>query len=242
MHGLPPEITTAQPFERGKRVPVDEVVNVRQRRHHSGGHRCVAGLPAVRVDPDHAVRQPVQPLHLATEQVGVAPLPAVRRDDDDGTAGDAALAPPVEEGLEQLAEPGAAAPVGHRCRRPPAAPPSGSRSLHLAGDAGQPGADREDLGPGSPPRRGVREPQVGVGVGLHRPADVDDQHEPARPHAALPVLEPHRFAAATQHRAHGPPRVERAAARPLRAVGSAAARPPGRSARSAGVRRRARSR
>ena len=59
------------------------------------------------------------------------------------------------------------------------------------------------------------EPEVGIGVGLHRSADVDDQHEPARPDAAATVLEAHRLAATTQHRAHRAPRVEGATARPF---------------------------
>ena len=59
--------------------------------------------------------------------VGVAALPAVGGDHDDRAAGHPALAPAVEERLQQLAEPGAAAPVGHGRRRPRPAPVDGSR-------------------------------------------------------------------------------------------------------------------
>ena len=98
-------------------------------------------------------------------------------DDDDGAAGGAALAPAVEERLEHLAEPGAAA-----TSRGSAAPRGGQRPVgvaqpHLAGHPGQPGADREHLGRGRPgAHRGVREAQERVGVGAHRPRDVDQQH------------------------------------------------------------------
>ena len=80
-------------LQRGQRVPVHEVVDVRQRRLHPGRHRRVARLPAVRVGPHHAVRQPVQPRHLLAEQRRVAALPAVGRDDDDRAAGQSRAAP-----------------------------------------------------------------------------------------------------------------------------------------------------
>ena len=76
-------------------------------------HGLVARLAAVRVDPDDAVREPVQPGHLVGEQARRPSFPAVAEDDDDGAPGHAALAPAVEERLARLAEPGAARPVRH---------------------------------------------------------------------------------------------------------------------------------
>ena len=88
--------------------------------------------------------------HLRAEQARVAALPAVGRDHHDRAAGRAALPPAVQELPQQLAQPGAAAPVrdrggdGGQRRRP------GPRLAQLAGDPGQPGAEREHLGAGRP--------------------------------------------------------------------------------------------
>ena len=106
-----------QLLERGHAVPGDEVVDRGQRRLHARGERLVARPSLVRVDPHHRVRQPPQPRHLLGEHVGAAALPAVAAHDDDGAAGGAALPPAVEEGLEHLAEPGAARPVRDRASR-----------------------------------------------------------------------------------------------------------------------------
>ena len=84
---------------------------------HAGGLGGEAVLARVRVHPHHPVGEPLQPRHLLGELGRVAALPPVAGDHDDRTAGRAALAPAVEEGLELLAEPGAAAPVGYGCTR-----------------------------------------------------------------------------------------------------------------------------
>ena len=148
MHGAasPDGRDHGQPLQRGQDVPVDEVVDVRQRRRHPGGHRRVAGLPAVRVDPDHPVRQPVQPAPSGRRAGRRRRAPSRRR-----------RPPRPRPGRRRAAPTGRGTPSAARragCRRssrarPPAtaaAPPYGSRSAHLAGDPGQPGADREDLG------------------------------------------------------------------------------------------------
>ena len=118
---------------RRQRVAGHEVVDVRQDRQHPLLHRLVARLAAVRVDPHHAVRDPVQPPHLLGQERGVAPLPAVAEDDDHGAARHAAPAPPVEEEPQRLAEAGAAGPVGHgaRRRRPARARRRGSASARV---------------------------------------------------------------------------------------------------------------
>ena len=79
--------------------------------------RLVAGQTSMRVHPDDAMGQPVQPGHLVAEQGGVTALPAVTHHDDDRAPGHPALAPPVEERLQRLAQPGTAGPVRHRLPR-----------------------------------------------------------------------------------------------------------------------------
>ena len=56
---------------------------------------------------------------------------------------------------------------------------SGSRRRELAGDAGQPGAERERLDLLASGDGGVDEPQQRPRVRLHRSADVEQEHEPA---------------------------------------------------------------
>ena len=108
--------------------PATKSSHVRQRGDHALLHRLVAGLAAVRVDPDDPVRDPVQPGHLLAEQRRVAALPAVAEHHHDRAAGQAALAPAVEEEPQRLAEPGAAGPVGHRLARRRPAPARGRGS------------------------------------------------------------------------------------------------------------------
>src|SRR3954451_16088866 len=50
--------------ERRERVPGDEVVAVRQGGDDARLDGLVAGLAAVRIDPPHAVGEPLEPLHL----------------------------------------------------------------------------------------------------------------------------------------------------------------------------------
>ena len=81
---------------------------------------------------------------------------------------------------QALAEAGAARPVGDR----PAGRGQGGVGVarrQLPGEAGEPGAEGERLDPGPADDGGVDEAQQRPGVGLHRPADVDQQHDPAGP-------------------------------------------------------------
>ena len=64
-----------------------------------------------RVGPDDAVGDPAQASHLFAEQLGPAPVPAVRDHDDRGASGQASDPPRVVEGPHALAEAGAARPV-----------------------------------------------------------------------------------------------------------------------------------
>ena len=76
-------------------------------------HRLVPGLAAMRVQPDHRVGEPGQPVHLLAEQGRVAALPAVAAHQHHRPPGHPALAPAVQVRLQYLAEPGPAGPVRH---------------------------------------------------------------------------------------------------------------------------------
>ena len=80
---------------------------------HAAGERLVGRVALERVQPDDAVGEPREPRHLLGEEFRVADLQAVRADDDDGAAGEAAVAVAVEERLQRLADPRAAVPVEH---------------------------------------------------------------------------------------------------------------------------------
>ena len=98
-----------------------------------------------RVDPHDPVGQPAQPLHLASDQRRVAPLPAVGQDHDDRAARHAAPAVAVIERLERVADPGAARPVG-RGRRGALDRALGIARAERARQAGQAGGEHERLG------------------------------------------------------------------------------------------------
>ncbi|MEA2227531.1 MAG: hypothetical protein QOF04_1161, partial [Solirubrobacteraceae bacterium] len=74
-------------LERVEAVAADEGVAERQRRRHPAGERREVAARLARIDPDDPVGEPVQPLHLAPDERGVAALPAVGDDHDDGAAG-----------------------------------------------------------------------------------------------------------------------------------------------------------
>ena len=86
-------IDPRQLLERGERVALDELVNVRQGRGHSLGQRRVAGTRLERVDPHDPVGDPVEAGHLLGEHLGLAAVPAVGEDHDDRAAGHARGSP-----------------------------------------------------------------------------------------------------------------------------------------------------
>ena len=53
-------------------MPLDERIDVRQRRRHAARERGVARRDLQRVDPDHSVGDAVEPNHLLGEHSGVA--------------------------------------------------------------------------------------------------------------------------------------------------------------------------
>ena len=196
-------ITSAELLQRGQRVALHEVVNIRQGGRHSPRQRRVAGRHLQRVHPHHPVGDPVEAGHLLGQHLGVAPVPAVGEDHDDGAAGHAPHAPLVVEPAQALAEPGAAATSRAPARRPGARARSGSRELELAGDAGEAGAEGERLDPLAAGHRGVDEAQQRPGVGLHRAGDVEQQDEPPRPLARLAVAAADRLASGPQRGVDG---------------------------------------
>src|SRR5262245_56688860 len=96
----------AQALQRvGRRVEID----MRQRGLDAGGLRRVALPSRHRVEPDNAAAAPRQRRHLAAEQCGIAGLVAVGNDHHAGARMDHAGGVPAVEGLQALADPGAAA-------------------------------------------------------------------------------------------------------------------------------------
>ena len=176
-----------------------------------------------RVDPDDAVGEPREPLHLPADLLGVAPLPAVGEDHDDGAAGHPAPAVAVVEGLQRVADPGAARPVRRRGRGPLDGA-LGAAGAQRPGEAGEPGREDERLGVRPAAGGAGQELQVGPGVGLHRARDVAQQDEPPADHPPLTAAQADRVAARAQAGAQRAAQVD-----PLRRAG-----PSG----SGGVRRR----
>lgn len=117
---------------------------------------------------------------MITEQGGITTFPAVAGDDDHRTAPRTSTSPSTDEGLDYLAQPGAARPIGHD------APRRSYRHFGLAnpqgwGDPGQSGAEGEDLDlSGEGGDHPMSEPEQGVGVRLHGPGNVEQEHHTAR--------------------------------------------------------------
>ena len=82
--------------------------------------------------------------HRLREEGGVAPLPAVRRDNDDRAARHPAAAVDAVEGVERLADAGAAGPVAHRLRGP-LERAVGVAAVEERRQVGEPRAERERL-------------------------------------------------------------------------------------------------
>src|SRR5438477_1153373 len=89
-------------FQRGERMTLDELVNVRQCRRHSARERRVARAGLQRIDPHDAERDAIQARHLLGENLGITPVPAVGEDHDDRAPGQTANAPLVVEAAHTL--------------------------------------------------------------------------------------------------------------------------------------------
>ena len=163
--------------------------------------------PTRGIDPDDAVGQAREALHLAAHELRVAALPAVREDHDHGAASHAATPVPIVERLQRVADPRPARPVGRRGGG------ALDRALRVAGgeragEAREPRREHERLGLRTAAGGAGEELQVRAGVRLHRARDVAQQHEPAAGDAPVPAREADRVAAGAQARAQRPPHVD----------------------------------
>ena len=104
-------------LERAQVVAGQEVVDVGQRGLHAGDQRAVALAAGERVRSRRRGAPPgAGAPSRSASSVGIAALPAVRGDHDDGAARQRPPAPDVVEGLQVLADARAAGPVGHGAR------------------------------------------------------------------------------------------------------------------------------
>ena len=183
-------------------MALDEVVDERQRGGHALGQRRVPGRRLQGVDPHHAVRDPSQTSHLLGERARVAAVPSVRQHHDDGATRHAAHTPCVVERAQPFAEARAPGPVGYRVRG------RGQRGIGVArgerpGQSGEAGGEGECLDAGAANDCGVQEAHERAGVGLHRPADVAQQHDATRTAGGLEEHPPHGLTAVRQRMTHG---------------------------------------
>ena len=136
----------------------------------------------------------MQALHLLAEYRRVAPIPSVGEHHHDRAARHAALAPLVVERSETVTEAGAAPVVGDPLGR------SRQRLIgvarrELAGEPGEPGAERERLDLLAAGDCGVHEADQGSCIRLHRSTHVEQQHQPAGAQTGALIVPTNRFAA-----------------------------------------------
>ncbi len=166
-------------------MAADERVDMRKGRRHAAGERSEAWRGCPRIGPDDPMRVPAERDHLAGEDARVVALPTVGDDQHYGTAGHPP--PPIEihEVAHRATDARATRPVGHQCR----CAFEREVGIGVAQRASQPSESRpehEHLGMCA----GCRTPeqvQVGAGVRLHRPGDVEKRNEATRcPSAGTP--------------------------------------------------------
>ena len=120
---------------------------------------------------------------------------------------------PAVEGLQALADPGAAAGA-LRHDREPVERARGVLLLHRVGDMGEPGVEQERLGLAKLVEHAVDEAQEHAGVHAHRAGGVEQHDEPQRLFLALPLDEVDRHAAMADIAVNGPAQIEPVAAPP----------------------------
>src|SRR5829696_4398314 len=189
----------------------DHSIKVRQTGLNTGLDRSVPRLSTMRVHPDDGVREQLELPNLLTEQLRIAPLPAITGDHHDCTARQPTAAPPAQERADHLAQPSAAGPVRYQ-------PPRCSQRLvglpHSKGgaDPGEPSANRENLDLiGHRTNDAMRQTQQRVRVRLHRTGNVDQHDDSPATYTGPPAAEPGQFAAGTQLGAQRTPQIDRAA-------------------------------
>ena len=87
---------TASCSSEASELPGQQLVGVRDRGPHAARQRRKLGVRGERVQPHQAVRAAAQAGHLGREHLGVAAVPAVGQDHDDGAAPDPAAVVAVE--------------------------------------------------------------------------------------------------------------------------------------------------
>ena len=228
--------------ERLEAVAADQRVAVLDGGEHAGRPRPrTRRAPTLRVDPDDPVGEAREALHLAADELRVAPLPAVGEDHDDGAAGHAAAAVAVVELLQRVADPGPARPVRRGRRGARWIARSGLRAASARVRRVSRVANTNASACGPAPAAQLQELQVGAGVGLHRAGDVAEHHQPAADDPAAAAGEVDRVAAGAQAAAQGPAQVDApAVVGAARGGGCGAAASRARAATSAGRAARAR--
>ncbi len=128
--------------------------------------------------------KPPQPRHLRPQQLRIPSLQPVRAQHHDRAPERRALAPPVQERLQRLADPRPALPVGHRpadLAERAVGVFRAERSRH----AREPRTEAEHLHAPARRHRGVAELHQRPRVRRHRAAHVEDQHERTAADAAV---------------------------------------------------------
>ena len=193
------------------RAGIGKRVDVRQDRLQRRRFRSEARIRRQRRHPGQVPGARGEAPDCVRHGLGVAPFQAVRDDQDDGTARGPGQARHGEEGLQGVTDAGAAVPVGDE---------AGSEAQRLlavlalegACDAGEPGADGENLDPVGGPHQSMGEAQVRVRARLHRARHVDDEQDGAPARLAAQTRQTEDLAVVADGLLHRPPQIEAGAA------------------------------
>ncbi len=150
-------------------------------RPHPAGERLVARRPGERVEPDEPVAVAAKARRLGRDERRIAAVPAVRHDDDDAARPQRPARPPQVELAERLADSRPARPVADRLgdAGEGAVPVAVAEQPRDAGEL-RPEHERLSLDRGRRRER-LDEPQQQPRVALHRPGDVAQDDDLARP-------------------------------------------------------------
>ena len=191
-------------------MPGHHRVEMGQAGQDAGLDRSVPRLASMRVGPDDRVReQPELPQLVAEEAASPRSQPSLAI-----TTIALRANPRRPHRLRKAAitSPSRVPPDQSGTSRPAAASASsGCRRRERRGDPGEPGADREDLDlAGQRPHDPVGQPEQGVGVGLHRAGDVDQQHDPPGAYAGPAAAQGRQLPGCPELGAEGAAQVDRA--------------------------------
>src|SRR6185312_16466830 len=166
-----------------------------------------------RVEPDDAAAATAERRHLAPQQRGIAGLVTIRHDHHSGAGMDYPRGMPAVEGLQALADPGAAAGALRHDRK---TVERARRVLlfHRVGDMREPCMEEKRLRLAKLIEDAMDEAQEYAGVHAHRTRRVEQHDEPQRLCLSLPPDEVDRDAAMADVAVNGPPEIEPVAAPP----------------------------